>query len=759
MASQPFRYLAADFSAQREALIQRVQGRYPGVWNSFLVSSFGALIINLVAWCFTTLAYTLNFTAGQNFVSVMTLRESAVRLGNNVGYALANPFPSTLYCSAVLASPAPADVSLAAGTPVRTSDAAATPFELSSDYVIPTGAMFPQSVVVTFDPSQSGPIIVPALVSVTNGSVYADCLDDSVDLRQYVLGGQYFSADDGETTYLIDSVTQAPGAPSYNRMVLNSVWASPSGSVTGQVFERRIAFIQGTSQEEVFVPASGANFVATLSRQPVIDGSVEVAVNGIAWSAGTLATADMDAQVYQTRNLPTGPTVVMFGNGSLGVAPPNGATITVNYRTGGGAFGNVGSNAVNTTITGVVTSIQSPITVQVTNGQPASGGADQESRQTASQAIPAWTQANGRAVTESDYEALSVAFRSPLGVVKFASASFSVQNPLLEGNLVDVYAWTTAADGSLTPIAGALKATLGTYLQSVSVGTAYVVMADGVTQALPFACLVSVAPGYDPATIAAQAGDAAIAYVDSLAPGSPVVYSDLLSAVTTVPGVQSANLSAPASDLNPGAPNIAFVPPPDGAPFLVPLSAEVGGALTGILEYPPRAAWALSATLGSAPLSVSPDVQAGLLSLSGPGLDPTHDSTVNLFTGAVQLWPEGPVGDFIIAYSGSVAYSSVQSINLYVGYGGDQSQATRRAVRQALRSWVQGLAPGEPVYSVAPALASPPTSLTEVVAAVPNVGTVTLVAFNSPTNPSQQVTPGQYVLPQLGQVIINGQVD
>ena len=758
MPAQNFQYLALDFASHKEALIQRIRARYPGVWNDFFAGSFGILLINIVAWSTALVAYAINRLAGEQFITAMTLRESAVRAGALVGYNLANPYPSTVYCTALLASPAPAPVTLAAGTAVRTSDQASIAFQLAQTYTIPQGQLYPQSTVLTFNPNSSGPLIVQSLVTVTNGGYNVDCMDQAVDLTQYVLPGQVFIGPDG-LNYQVSVVSQAPGATANNRLVLTAAWTGTSGNITGMVVEQRIAFVQGQSQQDQFSPASGVAFIATLTGTPVIDGSVSVTVNGTPWQAGILGLADSDAQVYQTRTLPTGQTTVMFGDGTLGAAPPNNSVILVSYLVGGGTAGNISAGSINSTIIGLISSQSSPVTVSVTNQQAGYGGGDAESVNDARLAIPAYTATNGRAVTLADYGALARSFSSTSGQVAYANADVRTQNALLEGNLVFVYAWQAASNGGLTPVAGPLKTQLQNYLQSVAIGTDYVILADGSTQALPYAARVKTAPGYDPATVASDVDDQAAAYVDGLAPGQPAIYSDLLNSLSGVAGVLSVSLAAPSGDVIPANAETALTPPDDAEQYSVVLQSTSYGAFVGQLQFVPRSAWAITATLNGQALTVSPDVQAGFANFSGLALDPANDSTLNLATGVISLYVIGAVGEFSVSYTQTQAYSTPRQTDLYIAYTGDQSQATRRAVRASLRSWADGLAVGAPLYAYPPSVANPATSVADVVKAIPNIGILSQVSLDSPTSTVPQINVSSTELVQLRTIVINSSSD
>src|SRR3954464_15228032 len=65
-----------------------------------------------------------------------------------------------------------------------------------------------------------------------------------------------------------------------------------------------------------------------------------------------------------------------FGDGINGAMPDAGAVLSVTYRTGGGAEGNVEADTVKTIVEAPALSA---IAASVTNPMPANGGADRES--------------------------------------------------------------------------------------------------------------------------------------------------------------------------------------------------------------------------------------------------------------------------------------------------------------------------------------------------------------------------------------------
>lgn len=98
---------------------------------------------------------------------------------------------------------------------------------------------------------------------------------------------------------------------------------------------------------------------------------------------------------------------VMFGDGDFGAIPPAGAEIRATYRIGGGRVGNVPKGAVTILADAPRLSLAA---AQVTNPDPATGGAERESIEHAVRHAPEVFRSLKRAVTGADWEALAREF-------------------------------------------------------------------------------------------------------------------------------------------------------------------------------------------------------------------------------------------------------------------------------------------------------------------------------------------------------------
>ena len=781
------RYIKVDYQSQKDALLQRIRDRYPNTWNDFLANSFGIVLVDIVAWGLATLAFTLNFIGAENFLSTMRLRESAVRLGRLVNYNLRSPVPATVSCEAQLSSASTAAVVIRKGTLIRTSNDAGLPFEVVQDYTIEAGSLAPKTLVVTFSPTQAGANVLNTFVGVTNSSTNVDPVDSTIDLSQFVQAGQTFTVD-GLTLYTIQSIEKAPGAVSdYSRMVLDRVYEGTTMTSSASVIDTRVQCVQGQTITERYVAPAGSTvgYSLRLSRVSVIDNSVFVTVSGVAWSQAEMVgvTGPLD-KVYQVRTLTTGSTVLLFGDGVFGATVPPNAPISVVYRVGGGLSGNIELNVINTSVTGYIESISSPITVLINNSTSTGmGGNDAETLDQARVNIPYYARTNNRAVTLEDYQTLAQQYSSAqLGSVAYARAAVRRDNALLEGNIVAVYAWTTGPNGGLVVCTPQLKLALQDYLQTKSICTDFVQIYDGESRPVPISLRFKVFGGFTIADTKRLVTDTIRSFVSSLRPGDPIFYSNLLRAVDETFGVDTVIMATPITDLYPSNDLELFSVPQDT--FVYALTKNSAGAPkndgTGLdnvslysaqLPVFPLAVWSFKLYLGTSELTTVPYVTAGYARLLGQNLSTANtvqsggefinfNSTVNLLTGQVQLWIRGAPGDLTMKLVTVQGYSTERVVNVYAGYIGENTQSKRREIRSALRSWSDGLGIGSAMYArQVTGISASLVSVTDVVASISGVQSVTRVSLGTPGNNEDRVTAADYEVLRVGNVVINNQAD
>lgn len=773
----PLRYIKVDYQSHRDALLQRVRGRWPANWNDFLSNSIGMVFVDLMSWSTATTAFLINRAAGENFIPTMTLRESAQRLGELVGYHLRGQLSATVACEATLTSALTAPVTIFKGTTIRTSDTN-LPFEVSEDTVIDAGQLTPRRLVAVFSPTLSGPNVINSYVQVTAGSANVDLVDTTLNLADYVEVGQSFNVAGETTSSTIIALETVTGAVSANtRMVLADAWAGDTGVVAAEVYDRRIVLIQGQTITDRFLAPETQNpdYIVKLSRTPVVDGSATVTVNGETWQqTDSLGLAGSTDQVWQLKTFVSGTVGVLFGDGTYGAVIPPEAIIVVTYRVGGGADGNIATNTINTTMTGLINALSGPVPVLITNSiSSGTGGRDAETLDEARVSIPAFIRTNDRAVTLSDYQTLAQAFTDPdYGNVAYARTTVRTENALLEGNIVVVYAWTTGPSGGLVALPAPLKLALQSYLQSKAVGTDYVQIYDGTSRPVPVSIRFRTLGGYTATETERLVKDTLQGIINTLRPGDPIYFSNLVRALDEVQGVDTLSMATPTDDLYPANTTELFTAPQDDFVYEltrngvgIPVTDGDGSQVsqyTAQLPVFPLAVWSFRLFLGSSELTLTPHTTAGYARILSENLsdDDNYPSLANLLSGTLTLWLKGAPGDLTMKLNTAQGYSSERQVNLYIGYTGDTSSTKRAEIRSAIRSWGASLPIGGAMYGTQiSGVSASRVSIADVVAAITGVQSVNRVALDSPASSEVRIQALENELLRVGAISLNNYVD
>jgi len=784
------------------------------VWNDFLSGSIGTVLIDIIAWSTSTLAYVINRVASENYISTMTLRESAVRLGSLVGYKLRGSTPSTVAVEASIPAPVSKDVTIFKGTLVKVPGPTEIVYEVDADYTIKAGNTTPITAVVSFSPSTSGTSVIQSYVSVVNGSVYADVVDTSVDLTQYVQVGQTFQrySDTGSTLsttestkYVITGLTAATNAISNNRFILSSNWLGATGTVAINITDTRITIIQGQTLAEKFTTPSTLtpSYSVVLSRTDIIDNSYVVTINGTQWAQVTSVAAESSSSTsYEVRTQSSGSIAVLFGDGTFGQVVPTSATVTISYRVGGGSVGNVASGTIQTSIIGSIVTLNTPIAIAITNQYSAgAGGQEPETLEEARVNIPTYTRTNDRAVTLDDYETLATGYYdSSLGRVKYARAAVRTQNSLLEGNVVVIYAWAEGTSGSLVPLNSALKQSLQRHMQTKAVGTDYVVLADGTAKEAPISIRFKTFDGFSVTDTAARINSIIASTISGLKPGASVSYSNLVSSLDSVFGVDTVTIATPRTDLVPDSDSEILTVPTSSNLYTANLTSVGGLNYTAQIPVYPLQAWSFNAYLGSRQLlvlqdsdpnyarlfdSTLVDYRTGLIadipsaalntalyylatdtsilyrsngtSWIGQPDGTASASRINLLTGEVRLSLYGTPGTVSVSLTNVQGYNRERAINVYIGYTGtDMTQSKRSEIRDAVKRWFVGQSVGASVFAQeVSGLEISRANLTEVVKSISGVQEVTRIALDTPGNQSVRLDSSDNELLTVNNVFIN----
>lgn len=151
-------------------------------------------------------------------------------------------------------------------------------------------------------------------------------------------------------------------------------------------------------------PATGIpNQEITLGETPFIDNSEVIAANnGSYFKVANFLTSGPTDRHYMVVVDQNDRATVRFGNGLTGELPTG--TITGEYKIGGGAVGNVESNAIRKLEGNYTDTLGNPVTVSITNPLPASGGEERQGVEQIRQEAPQSLRVLNRTVSREDYE-------------------------------------------------------------------------------------------------------------------------------------------------------------------------------------------------------------------------------------------------------------------------------------------------------------------------------------------------------------------
>ncbi|OPZ81565.1 MAG: Baseplate J-like protein [bacterium ADurb.Bin429] len=280
-----------------------------------------------------------------------------------------------------------------------------------------------------------------------------------------------------------------------------------------------------------------------LTHDGIAHGSVEITSGGLAWTAVEhFVDSSPTDRHFRVETDGLGGTAVVFGDGRTGVNPTTGQSLTISYLVTLGPGGNLAPHRITELpspplVNGV------PVSVQVDNPIPATGGADEETMAHARQWAPVVLRSTWKAVTRADYLALCMSFP---GVAKARIVDLNTDASM---RVYAVRVCIAPAGGGLP--SPALKAELYAFLETRRLVTVEVTIEDPVYRPIPVTATLYCTPDQSPDTVrlrAQQVLTEAFAF-DRQEFGQAVYQSDLIVLLDGVPGVSHVTLHAPGADV------------------------------------------------------------------------------------------------------------------------------------------------------------------------------------------------------------------
>jgi hypothetical protein len=226
---------------------------------------------------------------------------------------------------------------------------------------------------------------------------------------------------------------EGPNSLVFELVTDKTILAGEEGAIVGAY--------QGQTFTERFTATGEANQTYRLSLVPdgqfLSQGKTLCTVDLDEWTEEEFLPYD-DSESYELNYLAS-PPEIRFGTGVMGKIPPDGAEIIVTYiATAGKGAGFATSGTITKNLTTVVVNFEQ-IPLEVTNANPATGGADAESIASIKANAPRYFMAADRLVTESDYDILASTYSGLAGAVAKAKSLIirGVEDDLQLNELLD----------------------------------------------------------------------------------------------------------------------------------------------------------------------------------------------------------------------------------------------------------------------------------------------------------------------------------
>ncbi len=741
-----------DFDTNFAFLVDHIRRIAPDLWNSFHEGDLGTVLLDTIAFDATQLTLIADNQFKECFLDTLRHYESLRHFCRLTGYSIRRNSAASVEVMAVssVSPTAPSYLLLRRGTKVTSKDG--LPWELTEDFRILPGFLTPVRRITGYGDikarTEIGGIEVEsdALVTIKQGESYAILTDSAgqrlpsnynfsqlcgpgqiLKLTSQKIGNVFGSAPDSTRREFVVTGTGKLEFDLHNNSVLylDRPWDLTDYSGKWELESRSITLVQGETREDRTVGPSteeaARNHTLTSVFYPVLSGGAEafvvsgllssaenrsglvVAVNGIIWSETiSLLFEGPNDLAYEVDFDHLDRAIIKFGNGINGSVLPASAEITVQYRTGGGASGNLTQGSFDTTISGaLIPSTGNSPTVFLNNPYTVgSGGRDRETIVEARKNIAAFVRTNDRAVTVQDYAYLASNFTDPAAGRIAQAIGVLHQNAVpREQNIVWVYAWADRGTGQLASPSLPLKQALHAYLNQRKMVTDEVVIVDGVSTRVPVHFQYRYERSREKWEMEEEIRSAVAGVFALQRPGQPLLLSDIYEALGAIDGLAMTLLGSPASNFTP--------------------EKEFELLVNSTLE-PRTSRLTMTAYRGAVSVVVADPTAfypGGILMLWEPGKTPTVAEVDNVLGSVVTLKRHTPLRDDYTtpdaAGRGCTLYNSdyvglgwqyERQVNVHVKYGTSFGavEALDAAIAYKIRFWFENtLRPEQPLQKTA----------------------------------------------------------
>jgi hypothetical protein len=282
-------------------------------------------------------------------------------------------------------------------------------------------------------------------------------------------------------------------ADQYNR----PVYDEPIVIQAGDILNTNIVGLEGLTYTQTFQGTGTINQTLNLQFSPVLLDSIRVFVSGQRWKQVEYFTASAPLQEYRIEYDSSYQVFVIFGNNRAGLLPPLGSTISVVYRVGGGPVGNIVSNYASADILIPLEGRGYSVPVNFTNYTKGQFGYAGDTIEDIRRELPAYTNAQNRAVTGDDYMNLVDNFVTPYNG-QTGKGIATLRHSGCSANLIVIYVLVRAGTDGLSLPSSQFKLLLKEYLDTKKMMTDVLSIQDGVIVYINLFLDVYLTPQFQP---------------------------------------------------------------------------------------------------------------------------------------------------------------------------------------------------------------------------------------------------------------------
>tara|TARA_Y100000296_G_scaffold86097_2_gene124629 strand:+ start:2479 stop:4107 length:1629 start_codon:yes stop_codon:yes gene_type:complete len=439
-------FAATDFLSLRQALVKYIKASYPLDYSRFIESDQGMMLAELMSYVGAVASLKVDMLANENYLRTARKRSSVKKLLDLIGVNMKGP------------------ISAAANAKITWDFAG---WAHGNDRLVISVGDRVKNITSAED---AGPLSYTLYKVTPNGFVDVANSQGSITL------------DDNES----ENPTDLGG--------------------DGNIFSNLVLLEGALAVEEgTFGLTETAKFVA-LQQSPVVEGSVEVFVQGGPATSGVYTKVDnvffasgSTDKIYQVIYNDDYKATVSFGDNTFGQSPNTNDRYVITYRVGGGTRGNIPNEFLNVPIAGTLHPNSGPTVAKtgtLENVSQGTGGSDAETLEHAKKYGPLTFRRQDRLVTLPDIESFANSHISSYGSVGKATAA--TRRAYSSANIIDIYVLEKANELQLRRATPAFKSSLLAAMNEKKMLTDEFVVVDGLIRTMDLVVTISLDREFKP---------------------------------------------------------------------------------------------------------------------------------------------------------------------------------------------------------------------------------------------------------------------